>query len=167
MSSDASAIQLWLNATTQLNRYFSIFIFIFVRTFVVFALRTVAYCLITLATIDGWLSSCVDRRRRQWSTRANAQRVAIIILIFSCFLYVQMFYSYEAYLINAPLRCYGKTISCRLVTDFSYAFVANIFPLFIMLSFRIITIINIHQSRRRTQAMNTAGISKSTAISQQ
>ncbi|CAF3286645.1 unnamed protein product [Rotaria socialis] len=29
MSSDASAIQLWLNATTQLNRYFSIFIFIF------------------------------------------------------------------------------------------------------------------------------------------
>jgi len=53
------------------------------RTFIVFASRTVAYRLIALANIDRWLSS----------------------------------------------------YACRLIIDLIYAFVANIFPLIIMLCF--------------------------------
>ncbi|CAF1274628.1 unnamed protein product [Rotaria sordida] len=224
MSSNDTAILSWNNATIQLNRYFSIFIFLFgiignilnilvlsqrnlrsnpcaflflassiasliaiisglftrttsgwaidltntitwlcqLRTFVVFVSRTIAYCLIALATIDRWLSSCFDHRRRQMSTIINAQRGMIIILIFSCLLYVQMFYCYEANLINAPLKCYGKTITCRLITDLTYAFVANIFPLIIMLYFGLMTIINIRQSKRRIQIINMTSISRVT-----
>ncbi|CAF3462115.1 unnamed protein product [Rotaria sp. Silwood1] len=229
MSSNDSTVLLWYNATTQLNRYFSIVIFLFgiignilnilvlsqrnlrsnpcaslflvssiaslvaifsglftrtisgwaidltntitwlcqSRTFVVFASRTIAYCLIALATIDRWLSSCFDLRRRQMSTVKNAQRGMIIILIFSCLLYVQMFYCYEANLINAPLKCYGKTIACRLVTDLTYAFAANIFPLIIMVCFGLMTIINVHQAKRRIQVTNMSSVSGNIISSQQ
>ncbi|CAF2767179.1 unnamed protein product [Rotaria sp. Silwood2] len=221
MSSNDSAVLLWSNATTQLNRYFSIIIFLFgiignilnilvlsqrnlrsnpcaslflassiaslvaifsglftrttsgwamdltntitwlcqLRTFVVFASRTVAYCLIALATIDRWLSSCSDLRRRQMSTIRNAQQGMIIILIFSCLFYVQMFYCYEANLVNTPLKCYGKTIACRLLTDLTYAFAANIFPLVIMLCFGLATIINVREAKRRIQNINMSSLS--------
>lgn len=131
-----------------------------IRTFVVFASRTVAYCLIALATVDRWLTSCSDRRRREWSSLANAQRGLIVIIIFSCLLYAQMFYCYEANLINAPMKCYGKSITCRLLTDLSYAFAANIFPLIVMVTFGCMTIINVRQARRRVRVAPVASISK-------
>ncbi|CAF4010673.1 unnamed protein product [Rotaria sp. Silwood1] len=93
------------------------------------------------------------------STITNAQRGMIIILIFSCLLYIQMFYCYEANLFNAPLKCYGKTIACCLVTDLTYAFAANIFPLIIMLCFGLMTIINVRQAKRRIQIINTTSTS--------
>jgi len=126
------------------------------RTFVVFASRTIAYCLLALATIDRWLSSCYDVHRRQMSTLKNAQKGMIIISIFSCLIYVQMFYCYEANLVNTPLQCYGKTIACRLVTDLTYAFAANIFPLIIMICFGLMTIINVRQTQRRVHNTNIA-----------
>jgi hypothetical protein len=137
------------------------------RTFVVFASRTLAYCLLALAAIDRWLSSCTDVRRRQLSSLKNAQQGMIIILIFSCLLYIQMFYCYGANLVNAPLQCYGKTITCRLVTDLTYAFAANIIPLIIMLYFGLMTIINIRQSQLRVKNMNMANISGTITSSQQ
>jgi hypothetical protein len=222
MSSNDSAIIWWNNATTELNRYFSICIFVFgiignilnilvlsqrnlcsnpcaslflvssiaslvaifsglftrtasgwaidltntitwlcqLRTFVVFVSRTIAYCLIALATIDRWLSSSYDAHRRQMSTLKNTQKGMIIISIFSCLLYIQMFYCYEANLVNAPLECYGKTIACRLVTDLTYAFAANIFPLIIMICFGLMTIINIRENQRRVRPINMATITR-------
>ena len=228
MPSNTSAIDFWNTATTQLNRYFSILIFLFgiignllnifvlskrnlrsnpcaylflvssmasliaivsglltraisgwaadltntitwlcqLRTFVVFVSRTVAYCLLAFATIDRWLSSCHDVRRRHMSTIKNVQRGTMIILIFSCLLYAQMFYCYEANLLNAPLKCYGKTTACRLVTDLTYAFFANIFPLIIMLCFGLMTIRNVRQVKRRIQHTNMNMISVSRFSSQ-
>lgn len=93
------------------------------------------------------------------SSLKNAQKGMFIILIFSCLLYVQMFYCYEANLIDAPLRCYGKTIACRLVTDLTYAFSANIFPLIIMIIFGLMTIINVRHTQHRVQAGNMHSIS--------
>ncbi|CAF0739874.1 unnamed protein product [Adineta ricciae] len=120
-----------------------------IRTFVVFASRTVAYCLVALATVDRYLSSCANVRRRQMSSLKNARQGTILILIFSCLLYVQMFYCYEANLLDAPLRCYGKTIACRLITDLTYAFFANIIPLIVMLCFGLLTILNITRTKHR------------------
>jgi hypothetical protein len=229
MSSNQSAIFFWSNATTQLNRYFSILIFIFgiignilnilvlsqrslrtnscaalflvssmaslvaifsglftrttagwaidltntitwlcqLRTFVVFVSRTIAYCLIAFATIDRWLSSSIDAHRRQMSSLKNAQKGMVMITIFSCLLYAQMFYCYEANLINAPLKCYGKTTACRLVTDLTYAFAANIIPLIIMLSFGLMTIINIRQAQRRVRIASVSHVSTATRSHQQ
>jgi len=229
MSSNDSAIIWWNNATTQLNRYFSICIFLFgiignilnilvlsqrnlrsnpcaslflvssiaslvaifsglftrttagwaidltatitwlcqLRTFLVFVSRTIAYCLIALATIDRWLSSCYDVRRRQMSTLKNAQKGMIIISIFSCLLYVQMFYCYQANLVHASLQCYGKTAACQLVTDLTYAFAANIFPLIIMIYFGLMTIINVRRTQRRIQNINMVRISGAITTAQQ
>lgn len=220
-SSNANAILLWNSATTHLNRYFSIGIFIFgiignllniavlsqrtlrsnpcaflfltssiasliaifsglftrttagwtvdltssitwlcqLRTFVVFASRNIAYGLLALASIDRWLSSCYDVHRRQMSTLRNAQKGLAMVIIFSSLLYAQMFYCYEANLIDAPLRCYGKTIACRLVTDLTYAFAANIIPLIIMVVFGSMTIINVRATQRRVHLANTASAS--------
>ena len=224
MSSDLNEIVWWNNATSQMNRYFSIFIFLFgtagnilnilvlgrrnlrsnpcaclflgssvasfiaivsglltrllsgwavdltntvtwlcqIRTFIVFASRTIAYCFIALATIERWLSSCPDTHRRQMSNLKNSQLGMIIIILFSCLFYVQMFYCYEANLVDAPLKCYGKTIVCRLLTDLTYALAANIIPLLIMVTFGSMTIFNLRKNRQRIHTLNA--ISTATRI---
>lgn len=221
MSSESTELVLWNQATTHLNRYFSICIFLVgiignilniavlsqrtlrtnpcaflflassvasliaifsglftrttagwamdlttsitwlcqLRTFVVFASRNIAYDLLALASIDRWLSSSYHVHRRQMITLKNAQKGLIIICIFSCLLYVQMFYCYEANLMDAPLRCYGKTIACRLLTDLSYAFAANIIPLMIMVGFGGMTIVNVRQTHRRVNHTRVISIS--------
>ena len=104
------------------------------------------------ALIDGY-------RRRRMSTLRNAQKGLAVVTIFSCLLYAQMFYCYEANLSNAPLKCYGKTIACRLITDLTYAFTANIIPLIIMVIFGSMTIINVRQTQRRVRLTSMASAS--------
>jgi hypothetical protein len=93
------------------------------------------------------------------STLKNAQKGMIIVSIFSCLLYVQMFYCYQANLVHAPLECYGKTAACQLVTVLTYAFAANIFPLIIMIYFGLMIIINVRRTQRRIQNINIVRIS--------
>jgi hypothetical protein len=125
-----------------------------IRTFAVFTSRTIAFWLITLASIDRWISSCINARYRNKSTLKNAQKGAIIITVISIILYVQMFYCYEANLINAPLKCYGKTIFCRHLTALTYGFITILCPLFFMIVFGIMTVLNIRESQRRTHTIN-------------
>jgi hypothetical protein len=120
----------------------------------VFTSRTIAFWLITLASIDRWISSCINARYRNKSTLKNAQKGAIIITVISIILYVQMFYCYEANLINAPLKCYGKTIFCRHLTALTYGFITILCPLFFMIVFGIMTVLNIRESQRRTHTIN-------------
>ncbi|CAF0748392.1 unnamed protein product [Rotaria sp. Silwood1] len=123
------------------------------RAFLVFITRTIAPWLIVLATIDRWLLSSVDAHRRQKSTLKNAQRWTIIIIIFSILLYAQLFYCYEANLIDTPLECYGKTVACRYITDFSFSVITILCPLFFMILFGLLTISNVQQSQRRVQIL--------------
>jgi hypothetical protein len=102
--------------------------------------------LIALATIDRWCSSCAQNQRRQFSSLRNAQRGAIIITISSCLLYCEIFFCYDANLINAPLQCYGKTVLCRLITDITYGLLTVIIPILIMLVFGKLTIMNIRKT---------------------
>jgi hypothetical protein len=124
------------------------------RAFVVFTSRTIAFWLITLATIDRWVLSCVDANYRKKSTLKNIQKASIIIIVISLILYAQMFYCYDANLIDAPLKCYGKTILCRHLTDLTYGFITILCPLFLMLVFGFMTISNIRLSQRRTHNNN-------------
>lgn len=121
------------------------------RAFTVFSSRTIALWLITLATIDRWVLSSTHANRRKKSTLKNAQIGTLIISIASILLYIQMFYCYDVNLINAPLKCYGKTIACRHVTDLTYGFATILCPLFLMLLFGLLTVLNIRQSQRRAR----------------
>jgi hypothetical protein len=105
-----------------------------------------------LASIDRWLLSCISVHRRQMSTLKNVQIGAIIIIIFSILLYSPIFYCYEANLINTPLRCYSKTIRCRIFADQVYACVTILFPLLLMFLFGIMTMSNVGKIKRRLQS---------------
>jgi len=217
-SADASLIASLSNVMAMLNRYFSIFIFIFgtignvlnffvlgqpalrsnpcallfllssfahlsfiysglttrmlsgwaadltntigwlckLRGFVLYTSRTVALWYIALATVDRWLSSHTNARYRQMSTLKNAYRSMIFILSLSVLLYAQIFYCYEANLINSPLACYGRTELCRIVTAMCDAFVTETMPLMFMMIFGMMTVSNVRQTQRRLQPVPTS-----------
>lgn len=122
------------------------------RAFVMFVSRTCGFWLIALATIDRWFSSCSQYQRRQLSSLKKAQQGTITIIILSKLLYCQTLYCYQSNLISAPLRCYGKTIKCRLLTDLTYALITILCPLLIMFIFGLLTISNIRQTYSKTSS---------------
>ena len=119
------------------------------RIFMIYVSRTIASWLITMATIDRWLSSSLNVHLRRISSLRNAQRAMIIVTITSILAYSQVFYCYEANMINSPVKCSGKTPLCRLVFDIEMAFVSVIIPSLLMLTFGLLTIFNIRQSHMR------------------
>ncbi|CAF5002355.1 unnamed protein product [Rotaria sp. Silwood1] len=102
--------------------------------------------------IDRWLLSSINVHRRQRSTLKNTQRWTMIIVIFSILLYAQQLYCYEANLMDTPLKCYGKTVACRYITDLSFAVITILCPLFCMILFGLLTILNVRYSQGRVQA---------------
>lgn len=207
-TSDADAIAEFNNATTQLNCYFAVFIFLFgvvgnvlntlvlshrtlkknpcswlfltssianliaiisglisrilstwsldltltvgwickFRAIILFTSRTIAFWLITLASIDRWLLSNHIVHRRQMSNLKNAQRGLLIIIFFSTLIYIHLIYCYDVNQADAPLKCYGPTLSCRLYSDLCLAFITIAIPLVLMMVFGLITISNIRKS---------------------
>ncbi|CAF1010602.1 unnamed protein product [Rotaria sp. Silwood1] len=126
------------------------------RAFVLNVARPVAFWLILLAAIDRWLLSSANVRYRQMSTLKNAKRSIIIVFILSIIIFCNILYCYEPNLINAPLKCYGATVLCRLVTDLTFTFVSIFIPVFLMLIFGLMTINNIRQSRSHIEPGNTS-----------
>ena len=125
------------------------------RGFALFLSRNTAAWLIMFAAFDRWLLSCANAHRRRWSTLKNAQRSIVAITLLSALLYSPLIYCYEANLVNAPLRCYGKNEFCRFSNDFSYAFLTIILPLMLMMLFGLLTINNIHHIKSRVQVATT------------
>jgi hypothetical protein len=123
------------------------------RAFVLYISRTVALWLIALAAVDRWLSSHINAHYRQMSTVKNAYRIMILILSLAALLYAQIFYCYEANLINSPLKCYGRTELCRIVTVLADAFVTAGMPIMFMIIFGMMTISNVRQTQRRLQPL--------------
>ncbi|CAF2997047.1 unnamed protein product [Rotaria sp. Silwood2] len=111
-----------------------------------FVSRTTAFWLIAFATIDRWFSSCSQYQRRQRSSLKNAQRGTISITILSIILYCQVIYCYQSNINSAPLRCYGKTVECRLLTDITYASLTILCPILTMSLFGFMTISNIRET---------------------
>jgi hypothetical protein len=97
-------------------------------------------------------------RRREMSSLRNARRGMIIISILSILLFSHIIYCYEPNLIDAPLKCYGITVTCRFVTDASFTFITILFPLLLMLVFGLMTIVNVRQSRGRIRPGNLSVI---------
>jgi len=122
------------------------------RVFTLYTSRTIATWLIVLASFDRWLLSSLSAHRRQMSTLKNVQIGTIIIMLFSVLLYSPIFYCYEANLINTPLRCYSKTIQCRIFADQVYTCITILLPLILMFLFGIMTMSNIRKIKHRLQS---------------
>ncbi|CAF0915218.1 unnamed protein product [Adineta steineri] len=119
------------------------------RAFILFNSRTIAFWLITLASIDRCLLSSRHIYYRQMSTLQNAQRGFIVIVLISTIVFIHLVYCYDANQINSPLKCYGISTSCRLYSDLTFAFITVIIPLVLMSIFGSITISNVFQIKKR------------------
>ncbi|CAM2728436.1 unnamed protein product [Rotaria socialis] len=128
------------------------------RAFLVFSTRTIAMWLMVLATADRWLLSSINAHRRQHSSLKNAQLWTAIIVILSFALYSQQLYCYEANLMDTPLKCYGKTVACRFLTDLSLALVTVLIPIFLMILFGSLIISNVRQSQRRIHTLQLGSV---------
>ncbi|CAF0828662.1 unnamed protein product [Adineta ricciae] len=124
------------------------------RTFITFSTRTMAIWLITLATLDRWLLSSPNHRRRKLSSLKNVKLGMHICIILSILFYVHMFNCYEANLIDQPLKCYGKTIACRLATDIIYVIMTIFLPSTLMVFFGILIVSNVRYLRMRTHKVS-------------
>ncbi|CAF0930687.1 unnamed protein product [Rotaria sordida] len=122
------------------------------RAFILYTSRTISSWLIMLASNDRWLLSCLSARRRLLSSLKRARRGTIIIILFSLILYSPLFYCYEANLINTPLKCYSRTILCRIFAELIYTCITIIFPLILMLLFGFMTISNVRKLKYRLQS---------------
>ncbi|CAF0978408.1 unnamed protein product [Rotaria sp. Silwood1] len=125
------------------------------RVFMVFSTRTMAIWLIALATIDRWFLSSVNIHRRQMSNLKNVKREIVIVVIVSIISYTHMIICYKANMNDEPLKCYGKSVECRMLTDLVYAIITIIIPLIIMIIFGLMIIANVHHARNRIQTRTT------------
>ncbi|CAF1075673.1 unnamed protein product [Adineta ricciae] len=121
------------------------------RAFILNVARPIAFWLILLAAIDRWLLSNPNAYYRRMNTLKNAKRSMIIITILSIILFAHILYCYEPNLVNAPLKCYGVTVTCRLVTDILFTFGSTLIPIVLMFIFGLMTIRNIQSSRKKVR----------------
>ncbi|UJR16747.1 hypothetical protein I4U23_003647 [Adineta vaga] len=121
------------------------------RAFLIFNSSTIANWLITVATIDRWLSSSANIHRRQKSTLKNAQHSMIGIIILSSVCQIQQIFCFEANLINSPVKCYTRTVTCGILSDISLALLTILIPLVLMFVFGLMIISNVRQTKLRVQ----------------
>jgi len=121
------------------------------RVFILLTSRTIASWLLMLAVFDRWLLSCINIYYRRLSKLKNAKRGMIIIILISILIYLPIFYCYQANLVNAPLKCYTKTIKCRIFTDQIYMFLTVLIPLILMILFSFLTMSNVRKIHHRVQ----------------
>ncbi|CAF2140707.1 unnamed protein product [Rotaria magnacalcarata] len=122
-------------------------IFCKLRAFITFTSRTVALSLIMLATYERWIMSSSNLQHRQLSSIKNDRKGSLIVTLISIVIYLQMLYRYKANLMDAPLKCYGKTSACHLLTDIIYSCLTILFPLISMTVLGVLTLSNIRKTR--------------------
>jgi hypothetical protein len=123
------------------------------RVFILLTSRTIASWLLMLAIFDRWLLSCINIHYRRLSKLKNAKRGMIIIIFISILIYSPVFYCYQANLMNTPLKCYTKTIKCRIFTDQIYTFLTILIPLILMILFGFLTMSNVREIHHRAQVL--------------
>ncbi|CAF0975621.1 unnamed protein product [Rotaria sp. Silwood1] len=129
-----------------------------IRVFIVFTSRTMGIWLIMLASIDRWLLSSRSGYRRDLSNIKIAKLGIIISFLLSNIVFIHMIYCYEANILDAPLKCYGKNITCRLITDLIYGLVTILIPLLLMILFSIMIISNIQHLRHRIKVVTVVTV---------
>ncbi|CAF0982615.1 unnamed protein product [Adineta ricciae] len=126
------------------------------RIFVLFTSRTIASWLLSLATIDRYLISSRNLRRRQLSTRRNVFLSMLIISILSLLFWAETIYCFDANLVGTPQKCYAKSDTCRVFNDLSQSLITTVIPVIVIFIFGLFTISHVRDSRKIQVSQITA-----------
>ena len=131
-----------------------------IRLYVLYASRTIAPWLITLATVDRWLSSSKSVHLRRMSSLKNTKRSIATITLVSILIYMEMFHCVDANQINAPVKCTAISPICQTVNDLCLIFLIVLIPSGLMLIFGLMTVFNLRKSHvSRIQPITTNTVS--------
>jgi len=125
-----------------------------IRSFTVYIALSLSNWYILLGTIDRYLISCDDNRRRQLSTIKNAYRSIVFITIVSilCYCHILILYNIQTFL-NVYDRlqnfCYPQRGNYRIFSDIQILLQFSLLPPLLMSVFVVLIIKNIHASHRR------------------
>lgn len=125
-----------------------------IRSFTVYIALSLSNWYILLGTIDRYLISCDDNRRRQLSTIKNAYRsiVFITIVFILCYCHTLILYNIQTFL-NVYDRlqnfCYPQRGNYRIFSDIQILLQFSLLPPLLMSVFVVLIIKNIHASHRR------------------
>ena len=122
---------------------------------VILTARSLSIWLIVLATVDRYLASSSDARRRQMRSSKQASRWIIITCVVSVAVWAESVYCFDTNLFNTPIPCYTRSVECRFYNDITLALFTITVPSVTMLDFGLLTINNIHQSKRLIEPSNT------------
>jgi hypothetical protein len=100
---------------------------------------------IIMASMDRYLSSSRDALRRQWSSPKIALRLIIINFLVWCLMYLQVL----VFFVVTNGKCGSRLGTCSMVFSIYLSIDSGILPILLMLVFGLLTINNVHQSRRR------------------
>ncbi|CAF0796000.1 unnamed protein product [Adineta steineri] len=112
---------------------------------------------IIMASIDRYFASSRSARRRQWSSTKIAVRLIIGNIILWCIIYTQVlvFYDISSGSCSYGSGAYGVFFSIYISID------SGILPLLLMLIFGLLTVRNIHKTKKRVDAAPTTDTGRS------
>ncbi|CAF4611026.1 unnamed protein product [Rotaria socialis] len=164
-------------ASIQLNRYFSLFIFIFgftgnilnilvlterslhsnrcVFLFLMSSITNLISIILGLIPriLSSWQIDFIETndiffcKLRAFITFTSRTVELDLIMLATCERWIMS----STNLINTPLKCYGKTTACRLLTDIIYSCFTISFPLIPMAVLGVLTLSNIRKRRSSTK----------------
>ncbi|CAF1322189.1 unnamed protein product [Adineta ricciae] len=100
---------------------------------------------IIMASIDRYFASSRNALRRQWSSLKVAYRIIISMAIFWCIIYIQVFifYRIDDRVCRYQNGAYATYFSIYILID------TGVLPILLMLVFGLLTVRNIHETKRR------------------
>ena len=122
--------------------------------FIVLIARSLSLWLIVLATVDRYLASSSNANRRQLRSSKQASCWILVICVVTVAVWAESIYCFDANLINTPIPCYTRSIACHFYNDITLALFTITVPSMLMLGFGLLTINNIHHSKRLIQPTN-------------
>ena len=113
---------------------------------------------IILASVDRYFASSRDALRRQWSSPKIAFRVIIVNAIFWCLVYIQVlvFYRINNGSCEPQSGAYGVFFSIYISID------SGILPVLLLLIFGLLTVNNVHKTRKRIEPVTGTNEIRST-----
>ncbi|CAF1437134.1 unnamed protein product [Rotaria sp. Silwood1] len=131
-----------------------------VRFFITYFAGCTAAWFISLACVERYLSSSISANRRKLITMKRAYLSMVVVILIGFIVFGEEFYCIDInqQLLGAPQSCYQRqaNVQCQIVDSLMQFLFATLTPALMMIVFGFLTLRNIRQKHRRTNAVQTA-----------